>query len=402
MTRAGLDYKNPVGESAHGVFKNLCIIERNKSEGSRETERSNGPRSPRAPRSPKSPKPKTKSAHKIMRRWKMRSTMQHICNKIQCYQMVPGWLKVPMSTVKSSTCAEFFSLSPGDRWNKMEKGRICYSCLAPKDVCVNRRCSFEAKVPESLKCQGCSSWSQSKNLAPLSFLFCRRKEHAGLRAPFAEMRKDMEQNLGKLGTMIVDSSIRFVANYMYHVFSMGPGANALGCDQKKFEDKPAPSIDSEIGKINTVDPKKIIHEVSEHSCYLMQTIKIGSSEVLVFFDCSANIHIMDGSLAEKEGLQKVSSNPTSLIVVGGSKVRSNHGTFRFNLGPGDGGEYHEVVCVGMDDVTGGFGTYNLTEICQEYLDQADDDEKDHVLSERVGVLRYTCCWGSRTQKWTQC
>jgi len=284
----------------------------------------------------------------------------------------------------------------------MEKGRICYSCLAPKDVCVNRRCSFEAKVPESLKCQGCSSWSQSKNLAPLSFLFCRRKEHAGLRAPFAEMRKDMEQNLGKLGTMIVDSSIRFVANYMYHVFSMGPGANALGCDQKKFEDKPAPSIDSEIGKINTVDPKKIIHEVSEHSCYLMQTIKIGSSEVLVFFDCSANIHIMDGSLAEKEGLQKVSSNPTSLIVVGGSKVRSNHGTFRFNLGPGDGGEYHEVVCVGMDDVTGGFGTYNLTEICQEYLDQADDDEKDHVLSERVGVLRYTCCWGSRTQKWTQC
>ncbi len=56
-----------------------------------------------------------------------------------------------------STCAEFFSLSPGDRWNKMEKGRICYSCMAPKDICVNRRCSFEAKIPESLKCQGCAA-----------------------------------------------------------------------------------------------------------------------------------------------------------------------------------------------------------------------------------------------------
>jgi len=33
MTRAGLDYKNPVGEAAYKVFKNLCIIERNKSEG---------------------------------------------------------------------------------------------------------------------------------------------------------------------------------------------------------------------------------------------------------------------------------------------------------------------------------------------------------------------------------
>ena len=28
MTRSGLDYKNPVGEAAYQVFKNLCIIER--------------------------------------------------------------------------------------------------------------------------------------------------------------------------------------------------------------------------------------------------------------------------------------------------------------------------------------------------------------------------------------
>ena len=211
----------------------------------------------------------------------------------------------------------------------MEKGRICYSCLAPKDVCVNRRCSFEAKVPESLKCQGCAVWAQPKNLAPLSVFFCRKKEHAMLRAPFNEMKKDLEQYLGKLGTMIVDASIKFA------VFSMGPGANALGWNQKKFENIPAPSIDSEIGRINTVSPERIIHEVSEHSCYLMQTIKIGSSEALVFFDRGANIHIIDGSLAEKEGLQKVSNDPTNLTVVGGSKVRSNHGAFRFNLGPGE-------------------------------------------------------------------
>ena len=41
-TRAGLDYKNPVGEAAYRVFKNLCIIERNKSKGSRESESVNG------------------------------------------------------------------------------------------------------------------------------------------------------------------------------------------------------------------------------------------------------------------------------------------------------------------------------------------------------------------------
>ena len=283
-----------------------------------------------------------------------------------------------------SMCAEFFSLNPGDRWNKMEKGRICYSCLAPKDVFVNRRCSFGAKIPESLKCQGCAFCVQPKNLATLSVLFCRRKEHAELRAPFAEMRKDIEQYLRKLGTMIVDSSIRFAANYTHQVISMGPGVNAVGWDQKKFEDKPAPINDSETGKFNAVDSKKIVQEVSEHSCYLMQTIKIESSEALVFFDHGANIQIIVGSLAEKEGLQKVSSNPTRLTVVDGSKVRSNHGTFRFNLGPGNGGEYHEIVCIGMDNVTAGFGTFDLSEICQGYKDQAEEDERDCILPEKVG------------------
>ena len=38
----------------------------------------------------------------------------------------------------------------------------------------------------------------------------------------------------------------------------------------------------------------------------------------------------------------------------------------------------------MDDVTGGFGTYDQTEICQEYLDQAEDKEKVHALPEKVG------------------
>ncbi len=109
-----------------------------------------------------------------------------------------------------------------------------------------------------------------------------------------EMRRDLEQYLGKLGTMIVDASIKFAVNYTYQVFSMGPGANALGWDQKKFENIPAPSIDSETGRIDAIAPEKIVHEVLEHSCYLMQTIKIGSSEALVFFDRGANIHIIDG------------------------------------------------------------------------------------------------------------
>ncbi len=73
----------------------------------------------------------------------------------------------------------------------------------------------------------------------------------------------------------------------------------------------------------------MISEVPEQSFYHMQTIKIGDSEALVFFDRVVNIHIIDGSLAAEQ----VSSSPASLTVVGGKKVRSQHRTYRFNLGP---------------------------------------------------------------------
>ena len=62
MTRAGLDYKNPVGIEAYKVFKNLCIIERNKSEGSRDLEKPVNEAKPRSPRSPRANKPR--SVHK--------------------------------------------------------------------------------------------------------------------------------------------------------------------------------------------------------------------------------------------------------------------------------------------------------------------------------------------------
>ena len=44
MTKAGLDYKNPMGVVAYSVFKNLCIVERNKSRDPGEQRKSTPPR----------------------------------------------------------------------------------------------------------------------------------------------------------------------------------------------------------------------------------------------------------------------------------------------------------------------------------------------------------------------
>ena len=271
----------------------------------------------------------------------------------------------------------------------MEKGKICYACLQPKDVCVTKRCKFENKIPETLKCQGCAPWARSKDLASFSILFCRNKEHAQLRAPFPEMKKDLEKYIGKLGTTVVDLSIKYSANYTYQAFSLSPGdVNVLGWVHEDFKDNPAPSINSETGKIIEVMTESIIPEVSEHSCYLMQTIRIGGSDVLVFFYRGANVDIIDGLLAEKEGLQKVSNTPNSMTVVGGDKVNSNHGTFRFNLGPGDNEEYHEIVCIGMNDVT----------TSREYREHAEPSEKDEILPEKVGGSKVQLLLGIKNTK----
>ena len=130
----------------------------------------------------------------------------------------------------------------------MDKGKLCYSCLCPKDVCNTERCSQKTKVPETLKCHGCAQWASSKNLAPFNILFCRNKEHAGLRAEFKEIRKDLEKYLGKLGTA-ADASIKFSVNYTNQVHAIGPpSANGLGWNADEFKDKPAPSINSETGE----------------------------------------------------------------------------------------------------------------------------------------------------------
>ena len=183
------------------------------------------------------------------------------------------------------------------------------------------------------------------------------------------------------------------------MFSLSPGdGNVLGWVQEDFKNNPAPSINSETGKVMEVLQESVIPEVLEQSCYLMQTIKIGGSEVLVFFDRGVNVHIIDGLLAEKEGLQKVSNTPNALTVVGGDKIYSDHGTFRFNLGPGDNDEYHEIVCIGMNDVTAGFGSYSLSEITREYREHAEPDEKNEVLPEKVGGSKVQLLLGIKNTK----
>ena len=383
MTKRDLDFKNPTGYDAFLCFKQICIQERNTNEVSRAEKMNSSPKN----------KNKYKSAHKIQQIDGSSSedeapASSHATN-FHNKQWYPANLKFPCPLGshkhEMSMCTEFFSLNPTERWNKMDKGKLCYCCLQPKNICTPKKCPNEGSVPATLKCDECKTWASTKGLAPFNILFCRNKEHSTTRAAFNILKKDMEKYIGKFGTTIVDSSIKFSVNYMYQIHSLAPGsANAVGWGQNLKYLEPAPVIDTETGSRIRASDVTVVPEIQEHSSYLMQTIRIGEAVVLVFFDRGANIHIIDGALATEQNLQLISSKPTALTVVGGKKIKTDYGTFRFNLGPGEDDKYHEIVCAGMDSVTAGFGKYDLSEICKEYRENAEPKDKDVILPPSAG------------------
>ena len=95
--------------------------------------------------------------------------------------------------------------------------------------------------------------------------------------------------------------------------------------------------------------------------YLMQILKIGSSQVLTFFDSGANVNLIDGDIAVRENLPCVNDKPSSLSVVGGNQIRTEYGQYRFSLGPTPENEFHTLSCLGMDSVTSEFSKYDLSE-----------------------------------------
>ena len=118
-------------------------------------------------------------------------------------------------------CPEFLTLTPKDRWYKIPRGRICYTCLKPKGpnaVCKARLSTEEKSVPQVLLCAACSPWATAKGWASFSILMCRKLEHGKDRAKPAEIRKFLEKYLGKIS--IPDNKLSYTANFNYQVFSV--------------------------------------------------------------------------------------------------------------------------------------------------------------------------------------
>ena len=312
MTISGLEFKNPVGLETFDCFKRICIIERNTCESARTD-------SAPVDSSSTGSKKVAKSSHKVTVQEKEYSDTESevgIHATSSATPRKPWWdppagLKFPCPVGNHkhevSSCAEFFNLSPLDRWEKIEHGRMCYTCLKPKTVCKTRKCEYRAGVPEILTCALCAAWAEPQAMAPFSIFFCRNKYHSSARAPLSALRAELEKYIGKLGTAVVDAKIKFSVNFFRE--------NGRSRGRRNRVSNPrtldlAPTFNSQTGDQLVIQPEAVDLEIKESSSYILQNIKIGKSECLVFFDSGANSHLIDGSIAVKEGLQAVSNKRT--------------------------------------------------------------------------------------------
>ena len=152
MTVAELDFRNPVGLESFDCFGKDCIIERNTNEGSGANINTKDVQSFYT-------KKTVRSNCKVQGRDQGESDKEISVFAVGELSPKP-WnpcseLKLPCSLTNYKhevrKCKEFLDMSPRDRWEKLKKGRMCFSCLKPKTIFKGRKCNHVSSGPEVWK-----------------------------------------------------------------------------------------------------------------------------------------------------------------------------------------------------------------------------------------------------------
>ena len=139
MTYTGLDFRNPEGSYTLACFKMVCMIERNTNENYRET-------SPIVSScSTSSNKKVIASSHHLSEKSR-KVPNQEVCAVIAKNSSATSRTsKIPITKWKFpcpeinhdheiNKCKEFFYMSPRERWEKLEKNKMCFYCLGSRKV----------------------------------------------------------------------------------------------------------------------------------------------------------------------------------------------------------------------------------------------------------------------------
>ena len=280
-------------------------------------------------------------------------------------------------------CDEFMTGTPTLRL-KMARGKVCYRCLGVFDNCRGGTC--KNSVPSDLLCMQCKGHPKFP-YQPRSYLFCPdpgHKEDLALDSFTALLEKYLNCKQGKL-----QGKVNFnLAHVIAHAKCNTCNVKVCSCIPKTLtrapcKSQPTPCINSHSGFDELVPHNKIKKMDSNDSFFVTQTLNLGGRDVLVIYDSGANHNLISGHLAEEIDLKILTDNPSQIGVAGGELVWTKFGSYRFNIGPTEEGEFIEVNAQGIERVTDKFNKYNLDNINKE-AEQSNKLSKDEILPKYVG------------------
>ena len=144
---------------------------------------------------------------------------------------------------------------------------------------------------------------------------------------------------------------------------------------------PEVAYDTVTGEIVPLsDDLVIVEESKENSLYFLQFIRIGDAWVLSFIDCGATGAVILGSIAKDQGLKIVDKRSQFIVGAGGHVTATGYGRYSLILGPGPDGEYYQMTCTGMHQITSAMPRYEFSDINKEVKSY---DETNENLLENV-------------------
>ena len=154
MPCCDIDHNNPLGALMFTCFNDFCMIERNAIESGLADE-------------PEPQKPKTKTAYgaRFISNESSSDESSMALHAAGTGTFTPKpwypsglWFPCPLDNHKQEMtgCTQFFGLCPKKRWNRIDRKRVCYTCMQPRDMWKGPKCSQYKKVPEILLCFGCA------------------------------------------------------------------------------------------------------------------------------------------------------------------------------------------------------------------------------------------------------
>ena len=269
-------------------------------------------------------------------------------------------------------CIDFFTMTPSQRRHDVAWKRSCRNCLQPTFVCSPGKSKCPHTIPDVLVCKGCTGSANDKMMTAPNILFCSFDSPLHPKPSRDEVIQALTEYLGFLNPSITSTRLAIAACFQEKPTNVCSCAATIVCScntttktSKPTLNSKTPTIDTTTGVKIDVPESFITKDSLDSCCYIMQHFQIGSSSVLGFYDKGANICLVEGAMAEKEGLQITSDRPTTMRLAGSATVVTEYGKYRFRLGPTDSGKYHEIECQGISSVTTNFPRYPLHEINNE-------------------------------------